>query len=71
MTLTNLIDLIAEVAAKRATREGGTKEETQNAIIWMLARKLAGIKPLLHISFNFGLYSFRTRRSLVAKGDSK
>lgn len=33
MSLTNLIDLIAEVAAKRATREGGTKEETPNAVV--------------------------------------
>ncbi|MEP1590751.1 hypothetical protein [Sulfitobacter sp.] len=31
MTLTNLIDLIAEVAAKRATEEGRTKEETPSA----------------------------------------
>lgn len=38
MTLTNLIDLIAEVAAKRATREGGTKEETPNAVSRMIAR---------------------------------
>ncbi|AFO92239.1 hypothetical protein D1822_12540 [Phaeobacter inhibens] len=43
MTLTNLIDLIAEVAAKRATQEGGTKEETPNAVILMIAVILAGL----------------------------
>jgi len=42
MSLTNLIDLIAEVAAKRATQEGGTKEETPNAVISIIARILAG-----------------------------
>ena len=44
MTLTNLIDLIAEVAAKRATREGGTKEGTPNAVSWMIARILAKLR---------------------------
>ena len=44
MTLTNLIDLIAEVAAKRAAREGGTKEETPNAVIWIIAKILAGLR---------------------------
>lgn len=43
MTLTNLIDLIAEVAAKRATQEGGTKEETPNAVILMIAATLSGL----------------------------
>ena len=41
MTLTNLIDLIAEVAAKRATREGGTKEETPNAVVCMIRKILS------------------------------
>jgi hypothetical protein len=40
MTLTNLIDLIAEVAAKRATQEDGTKEETPNAVTWMITKFL-------------------------------
>jgi len=43
MTLTNLIDLIAEVAAKRATQEGGTKEETPNAVILIIAATLSGL----------------------------
>ncbi|WP_297340711.1 hypothetical protein [Pseudophaeobacter sp.] len=42
MTLTNLIDLIAEVAAKRPPQEGGTKEETPNAVILMIAATLSG-----------------------------
>ena len=46
MTLTNLIDLIAEVAAKRATREGGTKEETPNAVVCMIRKILARIRRL-------------------------
>ena len=46
MTLTNLIDLIAEVAAKRATREGGTKEETPNAVIRIIARILTGLRQV-------------------------
>jgi len=32
MHLTNLIDLIAEVAAKRVAKEGKTKEETSDAV---------------------------------------
>ncbi|GAA6196824.1 hypothetical protein [Pseudophaeobacter arcticus] len=44
MTLTNLIDLIAEVAAKRATQEGGTKEETPNAVILIIEPILTGLR---------------------------
>lgn len=33
MPLTNLIDLIAEVAAKRIAREGETKAETPNGMV--------------------------------------
>ncbi|SEP87501.1 hypothetical protein [Thalassovita taeanensis] len=55
MTLTNLIDLIAEVAAKRATLEGGTKEETPNAVIFMIAVILSG---LWQRSFRFGQIGF-------------
>jgi hypothetical protein len=46
MTLTNLIDLIAEVAAKRATEEGRTKEETPSAVIQVIMRILAGLRRL-------------------------
>ncbi|QCO55439.1 hypothetical protein EOK75_06495 [Pseudorhodobacter turbinis] len=46
MTLTNLIDLIAEVAAKRATQKDGTKEETPNAVTWIIEAILAGLRRL-------------------------
>lgn len=40
MALANLIDLIAEVAAKRAAREGNTKADTPDAVrsLWALNR---------------------------------
>lgn len=38
MALTNLIDLIAEVAAKRTTREGRTKPETPEQAGWLWQR---------------------------------
>jgi len=41
MTLSKMIDLIAEVAAKRATQEGGSKEETPNALSLIIATILA------------------------------
>ncbi len=44
MTLTNLIDLIAEVAAKRATEEGRTKEETPSAVTWIITTILTGLR---------------------------
>lgn len=58
MTLSKMIDLIAEVAAKRATQEGGSKEETPNAVPctiprifvfvrrWIKSFRLSGCKPL-------------------------
>ncbi|MDO6458990.1 hypothetical protein Q4494_18085 [Celeribacter halophilus] len=33
MALSNLIDLIAEVAAKQTAREGKTKEETPGSVL--------------------------------------
>ncbi len=41
MALTNLIDLIAEVAAKRTAREGKTKAETPKPVWVELHRNLA------------------------------
>ena len=41
MALANLIDLIAEVAAKRATREGSEKAETPDAVISVWQANLA------------------------------
>jgi hypothetical protein len=46
MTLTNLIDLIAEVAPKRAAQESRTKEETPNAVTWMIGKILSRIRRL-------------------------
>ncbi|EAP83407.1 hypothetical protein [Sulfitobacter sp. EE-36] len=71
MTLTNLIDLIAEVAAKRATEEGRTKEETPSAVIWIIAKIPARLWQPLHNVFNFGLYSKQRRPKFAAQGDSK
>lgn len=44
MALTNLIDLIAEVAAKRTAREGRTKPETpeQAGFLWRLIAAMLG-----------------------------
>jgi len=41
MTLTNLIDLIAEVAAKRAAEEVAKKEETPDAVFGIINLILA------------------------------
>lgn len=41
MALANLIDLIAEVAVKRATREGSEKAETPDAVISVWQANLA------------------------------
>jgi hypothetical protein len=43
MPLTNLIALIAEVAAKQTAREGKTKEETPGSVL----RKLRKISTIL------------------------
>lgn len=43
MALNNLIDLIAEVAARRVTREGKTKEATPSAVVsvfWVIVARL-------------------------------
>lgn len=71
MTLTYLIDLIAEVAAKRATEEGRTKEETPSAVIWIIATIPARLWRSLHNLFNFELYAKRRRPRFAPQGDSK
>ncbi|MBU2888213.1 hypothetical protein [Celeribacter halophilus] len=38
MALSNLIDLIAEVAAKQTAREGKTKEETPGSVLRRLLK---------------------------------
>ena len=43
MHLTNLIDLIAEVAAKRVAKEGKPKEDSPDAAIFFLPDDLGGI----------------------------
>lgn len=61
MTLTNLIDLIAEVAAKRATREGGTKEETPNAVVRIIEQIRARMR---HLSHGFSKIGFVFRKAV-------
>ncbi|WP_281985122.1 hypothetical protein [Thalassorhabdomicrobium marinisediminis] len=56
MALANLIDLIAEVAAKRTAREGNTKAETpeQACSLWwpiMAIARPAGISPSPFLEF--------------------
>lgn len=52
MHLTNLIDLIAEVAAKRVAREGETKAEPPGEVIHRYRRIVAllwrGLPNILH-----------------------
>lgn len=57
MTLTNLIDLIAEVAAKRATEEGRTKEETPSAVTWIITTILTGLRQTPPYFFQIGFVS--------------
>jgi hypothetical protein len=64
MTLTNLIDLIAEVAAKRATQEDGTKEETPNAVAWIIEAILAGLRRLRPSLSKIGFVFFEAVRQL-------
>ena len=64
MTLTNLIDLIAEVAAKRATQESGTKEETPNAADWMIRKILFRIRRLRPSFSKIGCVFFKAERQL-------
>jgi hypothetical protein len=64
MTLTNLIDLIAEVAAKRAIQEGGTKEETPNAVAWMIRKILSRIRRLRPGFSKIGFVFFEAVRQL-------
>lgn len=51
MALANLIDLIAEVAAKRAAREGNTKADTPDAVRSLWALNRATKWRWRHISF--------------------
>jgi hypothetical protein len=44
MALNNLIDLIAEVAARRVTREGKTKEATPSAVVSFFDAIVAGLR---------------------------
>ncbi len=56
MHLTNLIDLIAEVAAKRVAKEGESKEDTSDAVA-RLCRMISatGWRPCLNFIRFYGL----------------
>lgn len=67
MDLTKLIDLIAEVAAKRVAREGKTKAETPDGTALRFRRILASIWSAGHILLGVlrstGDLDTRSRRS--------
>ena len=52
MSLANIIDLIAEVAAKRTAREGKTKVETPEQAFMLCGAILAIVRRLRRIFLN-------------------
>ncbi len=52
MSLANIIDLIAEVAAKRTAREGKTKVETPKQALILCSAILAILRRLRRLSLN-------------------
>lgn len=49
MALTNLIDLIVEVAAKRIAENGEAREDTPNAVVCFCRAIRADLWPHCHI----------------------
>lgn len=66
MTLTHLIDLIAEVAAKRATQEGRSKEETPNAVAMTIRKILSKKRHLRFVSLKIGFVFLDAVRQLCS-----
>lgn len=71
MHLTNLIDLIAEVAAKRASKEGKQEEDTPDAVILFWQKTWAGrcrVRHTLTRFFGFGQVQDRVDGSRKTTG---
>ena len=70
MPLTNLIALIAEVAAKRTAQEGKAKEETPGSVPPILSSIWTRLRPPFHNFLKMVLYLAQADLSFSAYGDS-
>ena len=59
MALANLIDLIAEVAAKRTAREGNTKADTPDAVVTLCRWIRADLWNARHIFIRISVFGER------------
>lgn len=59
MALANLIDLIAEVAAKRTAREGNTKADTPDAVAFLCRSIWADLWNARHIFIGISVFGGR------------
>ncbi|SFE85747.1 hypothetical protein SAMN04515678_11942 [Roseivivax sediminis] len=59
MALANLIDLIAEVAAKRTAREGNTKADTPDAVVALCRWIRANLWNTRHIFIRISVFGVR------------
>ena len=63
MALANLIDLIAEVAAKRTGREGNTKADTPDAVVALYRWIRADLWNARHIFIRISVFGGRLDRA--------
>lgn len=63
MALANLIDLIAEVAAKRTAREGNTKADTPDAVALLCQSIRAVLWSGCHIFIGISVFGGRLDRA--------
>lgn len=56
MALTNLIDLIAEVAAKRIAEKGEAREDTPDAVVCFYRAIRADLWPHCHIFIGISVF---------------